>query len=319
MGVRIVGTGLSVPDSIQTAEELSPLVGRSPEWIRSRTGVVERRVASEPSFVYGARAARQALGDGGPPDLVINASLTPYQLIPDTSVFLMRELGYEGIPSFSVHATCLSFLVAVAHSAVPLLQCGTYRRILVVSAEIATISRDFEHPESAVLLGDGAGAAVLERHEGTSGLLGFAMRTVPSGAELAELPGSGTRYPPEDPETPAGSTKFRMNGPRIYRLASAHLRAVVDEVLEPHGLTPEQVDVCIPHQASGPALQAMRAANVAGGNLIDLIPRYGNCIAAGVPMALHEAVTTGRVKRGDKVLFVGTGAGLHSAAALLEY
>jgi len=319
MGVRIVGTGLCVPDTIETAEDLSPRVGRSVNWIKSRTGVLERRVASEPSFVYGARAARQALGDGGPPDLVINASLTPYQLIPDTSVFLMRELGFEGTPSFSVHATCLSFLVALAHSVAPLLQVGTYKRILVVSAEIASICRDFDHPESAVLLGDGAGAAVFEWSDESSGLLSFAMRTVPSGAELAELPGCGTHFPPEDPDTPVGSTKFRMNGPRIYRLATAHLTAAVLECLEPHGLALDEVDLCIPHQASGPALEAMRRANVAKGNLIDILGKYGNCIAAGIPMALHEAISTGRLQRGDRALLVGTGAGLHCAAALLEY
>jgi 3-oxoacyl-[acyl-carrier-protein] synthase-3 len=319
MGVRIVGTGLSVPDAIETAADLSERVGRSTDWILRRTGVSERRIAREHSVVYGADAARQALGDGGPPDLVVNASLTPYQLIPDTSVFLMRELGLSGIPSFSVHATCMSWLITVVHSVVPLLRTRAYRRILVVSAEIASLSRDLEHPESAVLLGDGAAATVFEASDGPEDLLGFSLSTLPEGADLAEMQGCGTRYPPEAPDTPPGTTRFRMNGPRIYRMATRHLRQAIDEVLGAHGLTDPDVDVCIPHQASGPAMNAMREANLADGNLIDLIPRFGNCIAAGMPMALHEAVVTGRVKRGDTALFLGTGAGLHVGAALFRY
>ncbi len=319
MGVRIVGTGRSVPETIETAADLSTQVGRSEDWILRRTGVAERRVATEHSIVHGAEAARQALGDGGPPDLVINASLTPYQLIPDTSVFLMRELGLSGIPSFSVHGTCMSWLIAVVHSAVPLLRARAYRRILVISSEVATISRDLSHPESAVLLGDGAGATVFEYGDGPEGLLGFTMKTLPEGADLAEMQGCGTRFPPEAPDTPPGTTKFQMNGPRIYRMAHRHLRAAIDEVLGEHGLSDPDVDVCIPHQASGPAMNAMRQANLANGNLIDLVPRFGNCIAAGMPMALHEAVTTDRVKRGDTAFFLGTGAGLHVGAALFRY
>lgn len=319
MGVTITGTGMAVPDRVQTAEEIAPWVRRSPEWIRSRTGVLERRIADRPCFEYAGEAARQALGDGGPPDLVVNASTTPWQLIPDTSVFVMRELGFDRIPSFSVHATCLSFLVALGTTVAPLLRTGAYRRILLVSAEVASGSRDPGHPESAVLLGDGAAAAVFEWTDAPSDLLGFAMSTLPAGAELAEIQGAGTRQMPGLPDTPPDSRMFRMDGPRVFRMAHKEVERVMGAMLAEHGLTAGDVDVCVPHQASGPALTAMRSFGIARGNVVDIVGQYGNCIAASLPMALHTAIADGRVQRGSSVLLLGTGAGLHCAAGLLRY
>ena len=160
MRFKIASTGFHAPTRIVTAAELSDQVDRSAEWILSRTGVAERRISDEPMSVMGAKAAMKALGDGPPPDLVINASLTPMQLIPDSSVFIQKELGFSGIPSFSIHATCMSFLVGM-HTAGNLIHSGAYKRILVVSAEQGSVSRDMSHPESAALIGDGAGAALI--------------------------------------------------------------------------------------------------------------------------------------------------------------
>ena len=157
MRFRITDTALYAPPKVETAEELSPRVGRSADWIRSRTGVQRRHISDEPMDVMAAKVGLEALGTGGPPDLVINASLTPRQLIPDSSVFVLREMGMEGIPAFSVHATCLSYLVAM-RLAGSLISSGAHRRILVVSAEQGSVCRDFDEPESAVLIGDGGAA-----------------------------------------------------------------------------------------------------------------------------------------------------------------
>jgi 3-oxoacyl-[acyl-carrier-protein] synthase-3 len=159
--VKVASTGFYAPPRIETAAELAPRIGQTEEWIVTRTGVRERRIADEPLEVMGARAARAALQSGGAPDLIINASTTLRQLIPDNSVFIQRELGYDGIPSYSVHATCLSFLVAF-YNASALVASGAYRRVLVVSSEAGAFARNMCQPESAALIGDGAAAAVLE-------------------------------------------------------------------------------------------------------------------------------------------------------------
>lgn len=319
MNVRIVSTGFCAPPRIETAEELAPRLGKSADWIIHHTGVARRRIAEVPMEVMAAAAARQALGSGPPPDLVINASLTPRQLIPDTSVFIQRELGLEGTPSFSIHATCLSFLVAL-HNAAALIGSGAYGRILIVSSEVGSLSRDFSEPESAALIGDGAAAAVVE-HAGDSGsaLLAYEMGTWPSGAELTELRGGGIRCHPNQPGWTRADNLFHMNGPGVYKMARRRVALVLSRVLERAGLTRADIDLVVPHQASGPALAAIARYGFTEEKVINIIADYGNCIAASTPMALHEAMSTGRLSRGDRVLLLGTGAGLSVGAVVLAW
>ncbi len=314
MQVSVTGTGWYTPGLVQTAEALSPSVGRSPEWIRSRTGVERRRVSDVPMAEMAAEAARRALGGGPPPDLIVNCSVTPVQLLPDSSVFVQRALGTEGIPSFSVHASCLSFLVGL-HTAAHFVAAGTYRRVLLVSAEQGTGFRNFEEPESAVLIGDGAAAAVLEPGDGA--LLGFGMTTWPEGADYAEFRGAGTRSPPG--VGPMADNVFSMRGPRVYRLAYAKLHELMFGLLDRHQTPLSELDLVIPHQMSGPGLDALRRVGVRDDQLVDIVGEYGNCIAAAIPMALASAAEQGRLRRGGKVLLVGTGAGVSVAAALLRW
>jgi 3-oxoacyl-[acyl-carrier-protein] synthase-3 len=218
MGIRIVGTGLAAPVEVQTAEQLAPELNRSAAWIGKKAGVPRRHVASPDLDVtdLAVSAARQALSTGASPDLIINASTSARQLIPDSAVFLQRALGYAGIACFSVHATCLSFLVALQISN-GLLATGAYQRVLLCSAEIATRGRNFSEPESAALLGDGAAAAVIEWTQTGCGLLHFAMETHPAGAALAEVRGGGLYQHPGNPETTPEDYLFSMDGPALYR------------------------------------------------------------------------------------------------------
>ncbi len=314
----VTGTGAYHPPRIQTAAELAPLVGRSEAWILSRAGVAERRVADEPMSRMAARAAAEALGDGPPPDLVINASLTPIQLIPDSSVFILREMGLDGIPAFSIHATCLSFLVAL-NTAASLLTSGAYRRILVVSSEQGSVCRNMDEPESAVLIGDGAAAVVLEPTSEGTGLLGFKMRTYPEGADLTEIRGCGTRVHPNNPEMTPADNLFHMRGPSIYRMALPRARALLEELLAELEMTLDDIDLIVPHQMSGPGLRAVERYGFPPEKIINIVGRYGNCVAASIPMALHEAVSTGRLRPGHRVMLMGTGAGLSVAAAVLQW
>lgn len=320
MNIRLASTGLYLPPRVQTAAELAPWVGRSEEWILSRTGVRERRVADEPVERMGAAAAREALGDGPPPDLILNASTTPRQVLPDTSVFIQRELGFDGIPSNTVHATCLSFVVALHHAAA-LIEVGAYRRVLLVSAEIGTIGRNPAEPESAVLLGDGAAAAVVEPSPpgSSSRLLAWSMATYPRGAPLTEVRGGGTHRHPNNPATQVTDNLFTMDGPGIYRMARRRVAVLLKDVFEKAGIGRKDVDLVVPHQASGMAVKAVSRYGFPPEKVVDVVGRHGNTIAASLPMALAHADAEGRLQRGDRVMLVGTGAGLSVAAALLRW
>lgn len=320
MRFQIESVGFYAPPRVQTAAELAPLIGVDEDWILKRTRVARRHICEEPSERMAAHAAREALGDGPLPDLILNASLTPTQLIPDTSVFIQRELGTTGIPSFSIHATCLSFLVGL-HTAGALIGAGAYKRILLVSAEHASISRDFSHPESAALFGDGAGAALLvpTPEGGTGELIAFRMVTLPQYADLAEFSGAGTRHHPNATSTTHEHNLFRMKGPAIYKRAVLTVARQIKALLAEAKLTADQIDWVVPHQASGPALATLPRFGFREDRIIDIVEEYGNCIAASVPMAFHTLVRSGRLQRGQTVLILGTGAGLSVAGAVLRY
>jgi 3-oxoacyl-[acyl-carrier-protein] synthase-3 len=318
--VKIASTGFYAPPQVETAAELASRIGMSEEWILTRPGVRERRISEEPLEVMGARAARAALAGGEPPDLIINASVTPRQLIPDTSVFIQDELGLEGIPSFSVHASCLSFVVAL-NNAAALVAAGSYRRVLVVSAELGSNSRNMAEPESAALLGDGAAAAVLEatpKGEGSE-LVGFRMGTWPKGAALTEVRGFGRRMHPSDPRTRPEDNLFTMDGPNVYKMALRRLPGLVRRLLADCGLSVEDVDWLVPHQASGPGLAFFPRLGFPPERTANIVAEYGNCVAASIPMALAHLAKSGRLRRRQRVLLLGTGAGFSVGGAVLRW
>ncbi len=320
MLVKIVGTGRYLPERVETSEELAPRLGVTAEWIISHTGVVRRHITDLPMAEMAARAARQALGDGPAPDLIINAGAIPRQLVPDSSVFIQDALGFSGIPSFTINATCLSFPVAL-YNAAGLILAGAYRRVLIVSAEIGTRGRDFNESESAALFGDGAGAAVLEATpEGESSeLLGFRMNTWPQGSSLTEVRGGGTRQHPQDPTTQPADNLFHMNGPGVYKMALRRMPAVFKQVFVQCGVSPQDLQAIIPHQASGPAVNTGPRFGLNPDIVISRVQEEGNCVAASIPMALAYAHQEGRVTRGGLILLCGTGAGLSTLAMLLRW
>jgi 3-oxoacyl-[acyl-carrier-protein] synthase-3 len=317
--VRVAGTGSWIPPRVETAADLAPRLGVTEEWILTRTGVRERRISDLPMEEMAAHAARAALGGGAPPDLLVNASLTPVQLAPDGAVFILRALGLSGVPGFSVHATCLSFLDALPMVGA-MVHAGGLERALLVSAERGSLGRDLGEPESAALIGDGAGAVVLEpAGDSDSAILGWAMGTWPDGADLAEIRGFGQRRLPDDPATTPADHRFHMRGPRLYRAALRHVIELLDELFGRLGLTRDDIDLVVPHQASGPAVAALGRLGFPPERVVDVVAEYGNCIAASVPMALARADADGRLRRGDTVLLVGTGAGLGVTAVVLRW
>ena len=321
MKVKVTGVGLYLPPKIETAEDIAPKIGTPVDWIIDKSGVSERRVSEIDVDQMGAIAGKEALGKGGKPDLIINASGVPKQTIPDTSTFYQRELGFEGIPSFSVHCTCLSFITAL-NTAASLIHSGSYNRILIISSDRGTRGRNFDEPESASLLGDGAAAVVVEQSlaNESSELIYFDMKTFPSCANLTEVRGGGTNKHPQDPETSLADNLFTMDGPAVYKIARKEVYRMMLKTMKTTRLKREEVDWVSPHQASGKAVDAyISTGGLAKEKVVSIISELGNCVAASVPMAFATAVQDGRIKRGNLLLFIGTGAGLSAACALIKY
>ena len=321
MKVKINGTGLYLPPKIEKAEDIANLIGKSPDWIHQKSGVFERRISEIDVDKMGAIAGKKAIGDGQPPDLIINASGVPKQTIPDTSTFFQKEMGYEGIPSFSIHCTCLSFIVAF-HTASSLISSNSYKRILIISSDRGSIGRNFNEPESASLFGDGAAAILLEPSsvQENNELLYHSMNTFPSGSSYTEVRGGGTMRHPQNPKTKLEDNLFSMDGPAVYKIARKQIYKILLKTLRANSITKEDIDWVIPHQASGKAVEAyVSAGGFKKRQVLETISKFGNCVAASVPMTLAIALEERKIKRDDLVLLIGTGAGLSAGCTLLRY
>ncbi len=319
MNIQISGVGIYLPTHIESATDVAKKIIHDESWILSKTGVRERRVSDDDVDVMGAKAGKEAIGEKLPPDMIINASGVPKQTIPDTSVFFQREMGYEGIPSFSIHGTCLSFIIAL-NTAASLIHNNSANRILIISADRGTRGRNFDEPESAALLGDGAAAIYLESSTGGSKLHHWNMKTWPSGANLTEVRGGGTHKHPQDPTTTYADNLFSMDGPSVYKMAISRVYRLMVNTFNAVRFEQKDVDWVIPHQAS---YKAVKAYSEFGGfdekKVVNIVDYTGNCVAASVPMAFATAVKKGKIKRGDLVYFIGTGAGFSAASALISY
>ena len=321
MKVKITGAGLYLPPKVETSKEFSKQIGKSEEWIIKKSGVKERRVSEIDVDLMGAHAGIEALGEGPLPDLIINASGVPKQTIPDTSTFYQKAMGLKGIPSFSIHCTCLSFITAF-HTASSLIQTKAYKRILIISSDRGTRGRNFNEPESASLLGDGAAAIILEPCTSldSSKLMYFKMNTWPEGAHLTEVRGGGTNKHPQDPGTLISDNLFTMDGPGIYKIARKAVYKLMLDTLKSTKLTKKDIDLVIPHQASGKAVEAyIQTGGFEKDKVVNIVSKFGNCVAASVPMALVKSIKEKKIKRKDKILLIGTGAGLSAACALIKY
>ena len=321
MNIKITGIGYYLPEKIETAKELAPRIGKTEDWIISRTGVKERRISEIDVDEMGAIAAKAAIKNNGKPDLILNASGVGKQVIPDTSVFFQKNLGYSGIPSFTIHATCLSFLVAL-NTAATFIEQNKYKKILIISADRGIRGRNLNEPESAALLGDAAAAVLIEPtpNNEESKIIDFSMKTFPEGANLTEVRGGGTNLHPQDIKTTSDDNLFSMNGPLIYKMARKKVYDMIKEDLLKNNLTPNDINLLIPHQASH---LAVKAYSKYGGfkeeKVVDIIAKTGNCVAASLPLALALTYSKNQIKRNDLIYFVGTGAGLSAASMILKF
>ena len=318
MNIKITGHGHYIPKTIETAQEVSQKINKTEDWIISRTGVKNRRISDIDVDQMGALAAKDALDNSSPPDLIINASGVPKQTIPDTSVFIQKELGLSGIPSFSVHSTCLSFLTAF-HTASSLIASKQYKKILIVSSDRGSIGRNFNEPESAALLGDAAAAVVLESDQ-NSEVLSYQMETWPEGSTFTQVKGGGTYRHPDNPNTIDKDHYFTMSGPQVYKMARKKVYFMIQKILKENHLTTKDINFVIPHQASNTAIQAYsKFGGFPENKVMNIISEYGNCVSASIPLALSLAIEQNKINPGDLVMMIGTGAGLSVASSLIKF
>lgn len=326
--VKIAGLGWYLPERRVTNDELAAQWGIKPEWIERASGVRERRyVTHETSAGMGAAAARQALSDAqlalDDIDLIIGASTGPQQTIPCTAAFVQRELGApEGKSAcFDLNATCLSFLFALQIAA-HLVAIGTYRTALIYSSEINSPSLNVHEPESAVLFGDAAAAAIITRagpHE-ESAIWHAAFATYSSGADATAILGGGTLHHPNDPTTTPEMHLFHMDGRAIFRQATVLVDSFLDGFFETLRWNRQEIGVVIPHQASRHAIEQLtHRYGFRDDQVVWALAERGNCVGASIPLTLAEAVKAQRVRRGQRVLLVGTGAGLTLGALALTF
>tara|TARA_Y100001970_G_scaffold98961_1_gene124505 strand:+ start:8399 stop:9355 length:957 start_codon:yes stop_codon:yes gene_type:complete len=318
MNVKITGSGYYIPDRIETAEQVAQKINKNADWIISHTGVQNRHISDIDVDEMGALAARDALSGSSEPDLIINASGVPKQTIPDTSVFIQKALGFSGTPSFSIHSTCLSFLTAF-NMASSLIHSKQYQKILIVSSDRGSIGRNFNEPESAALLGDAAAAIVVEPST-TSKILSHKMETWSEGALFTQVRGGGTYRHPDNPKTIDKDHYFTMSGPNVYKMARKKVYYMIQTILKENNLTTKEIDFVIPHQASNTAIQAyVKFGGFPEHKVMNIIADYGNCVSASLPLALSIAIQENKIKRGDLVLIIGTGAGLSVSASLIKF
>jgi 3-oxoacyl-[acyl-carrier-protein] synthase-3 len=326
--LKILGVGRYLPKRVVTNEEIEKLAGLPAGIIQqTNAGVRERHwVQNETASWMGAQAAKEAIEDAkltlNDIDLILNASGTQEQVIPDGAPLLQRHLGLgqSGVPGMSIHATCISFLVAL-NVAAHFVGSGQYRHILIVSSDIASKGINPKEYESFVLFGDCAAAVVVGRTpEGESSRMeSYALRTYGEGAYYTCVMGGGTKRHPNAPETKPEDNLFHMDGMKVFQLAIRHSAEILELVQPGLSKNPGDIALVVSHQASRLALKALERFGFKPEQIVVTIDRLGNCVAASLPATLYEAVRDERIKRGEKMLLVGTGAGLSLCAATLIY
>ena len=323
---RIAGWGKYLPARVMANAELEGLVDTSDEWIRSRSGIGERRIAAaeETTATMGTSAARAALATAGVDpadlDLVLLATSTPdHYAYPSSACLVQAALGANRAGAMDLSAACSGFVYALVVGA-QFVQSGAYRRVLIVGSDVNSRILDWQDRVTCVLFGDGAGAVVLEATDDDGGLLAFELGADGSRAEHLIVPAGGSRAPATAETVEAREHYIHMNGPEIYRFSTIVVPAVLERLCERARVAPSAVDLLIPHQANARIIQsAARRLALQEGAVFTNLEYYGNTSAASIPIALCEAVAAGRLHPGQLVALVGFGGGLTGAGVLWRW
>ncbi len=322
---HVTGWGRYAPAQVLTNADLEKMVDTSDEWIRTRTGIRERRVAAahETTASMAAVAARRAIAVAGIDpdeiDLILVATLTPDYWMPSTAALVKEAVGNSRAAAMDVAAACSGFVYAFS-VAQAYIASGMARHVLVVGAELLTRFLDYSDRNTCILFGDGAGAIVMSASDEPGGALGIELTTEPSGAYMIWLPAGGSKAPASPRTVARGEHFIRMEGRETYRFATRTLATTALAAIERAGLKPADISLIIPHQANIRIIEAVaRGLGLPMERMFVNVDRYGNTSAASVPIALAEAVDTGRIQVGDRIVLVAFGAGFTSGAAAIEW
>jgi 3-oxoacyl-[acyl-carrier-protein] synthase III len=320
---RIIGWGRAVPDKVVTNADLEKMVDTSDEWIVTRTGIRERRIAPEGvnTSTLSVQASKIALEKAGliaaDLDLIIVASSSPDHLLPAVSSEIQHQLG-ANCGAFTLVAGCTGFVYALV-TAQQFIATGAYRTILVIGAEVISRNVDWTDRNTCVLFGDGAGAVVVQACDQQTGVLASELGSDGAGAEHLMMP-LGIAHPATHEAIDKKYQYIRMNGREVFKFATRTLARSAAETIGRSGLSIHDIDLMIPHQANARIIElAARQLGLPMEKVFLNIDRYGNTSAASIPIALAEAIDAGRVKEGDRLVLVGFGAGLTWASAVVQF
>ncbi|HHW02910.1 MAG TPA: ketoacyl-ACP synthase III [Thermoanaerobacterales bacterium] len=320
----IIGIGSYVPDKVLSNFDLEKMVDTSDEWIKTRTGISFRRIGPENACTsdLGVEAAKRALEHAklSPEDidLIIVASASPDMIFPSTACIIQSKIGAMKAAAFDLQAGCTGFVYALT-AAAQFIGTGLYKNILVIGAEMLSRITDWEDRNTCVLFGDGAGAAVVSVVE-DGGVISSVLGADGSGADLLALPAGGSREP-ASPDTITNRRHYIfMNGNEVFKFAVRILEEAARKAAEKANLTIEDVDYIVPHQANIRIIDAaIKRLKFPKEQVIVNLDKYGNMSSASIPVALDEAYREKKIKKGDKLILVGFGAGLTWGANLLEW
>lgn len=324
--VHITGWGVAIPERVVTNFDLAQRVDTSDEWIRTRTGIRERHIAADKEYpsTLGARAALQALEVAGlhprEVQLVLVATSSPdYPFFPATACLIQDALNAKRAAAFDLMAACTGFIYGLTIAAA-LIRAGEVDNAVVIGTETLSRIVDWEDRNTCILFGDAAGAFVLQASPEPGGILASVMHCDGGGAELLYLPAGGSRLPASEETVARRLHAIRMNGREVFRFATRAMPQAVQEVVTKAGLSLEDITLIIPHQANRRIIEtAARNLKIPIERFVLNIDRYGNTSTASIPLAAYEAVQQARLRPGDRVVFVGFGAGLTWGACLVQW
>ena len=322
---KITGVGSYLPEKVLTNSDLEKIVDTDNDWIVTRTGIKERRIAgdnestSDLAFQAASEALSNAAVDPQELDLIIVATTTPDFPFPSTAALLQGRLGAIKAAAFDVQAVCTGFVYALA-TADQFIRSGMYKKILVVGAEVLSRLVDWNDRGTCILFGDGAGAVVLEADESERGIISSHLHADGTQYDLLYVPGGGSRFPVSSELLNSGDQYIRMKGNEVFRVAVNALESSVIEALDSNGLKSEDVDLLIPHQANIRIINATaKKLGFSSDKVIITVDRHGNTSSASIPLALYEAVKTKRIDDGSLVLMDAFGGGFTWGSVLIRW
>lgn len=321
----VTGLGSSVPERVLTNLELAEMVDTSDEWIRTRTGIRERRIANNGDVTsdYAAKGAKIALQQANLSaeelDMIIFATVTPDMYFPSAACFLQEKIGAVNAVAYDISAACTGFLYGLS-IADGMITSGKYKNILIIGAELLSRITNWKDRGTCVLFGDGAGVAVVQPSDGKKGIINTHIKSDGRLTYLLNMPGGGSMHPPVGAKDDPEKYYLRMEGREVFRHAVTKMGDAATKIIEENGFDGEEIKLVIPHQANIRIIEAIaKRLDVPDERVYSNVERFGNTSAASIPIALHEAYQMGKIKANDLVLLVAFGGGFTWGSVLIRF